>query len=153
MNRDEILARLIAKFQERKVSDGDLYGEKGYTRHDFLANIVFGFDTYNEDMDRVFAQRALETCCAITTGTTFQYIEDEDNYGWYLIMCHMPFFESRISWGSSIRGAFWDFGPLEYAHVPLLDEGTEPAHLDRDEWIEFMHAMFRFVGEDPDADA
>lgn len=153
LNRDDMLDELLCEFRaHRNYCGSDEYGDRGYTRLDFLAEAIFGFDTYDEEMDRVFARRAVETCYVITTGTTFEYIKNESDHMWFLIMCHMPFFKDRLSWGSSIRGAFWDFGHLKYTHVPLLDEGTEPAHLNKNEWVEFMYALFRFVKEDSDAD-
>jgi len=77
------------------------------SRLDFLGNVVFNFTTCDTKMSELFATKAVEVCEAISNKTTFDYIENEDNYQWFLLMCNMPFFANMIVWGNSIRGAWW----------------------------------------------
>ena len=66
------------------------------SRLEYLANYIFDFMTYDEEMDRLFAEKAVEVCAAINDGKTFEYIKDPENYRWLLLMCNMPFFINRL---------------------------------------------------------
>jgi hypothetical protein len=83
--------------------------ERHPSRLEFLANAVFDFTTYDSSMSVLFATKAVEVIAAISNKATFAYQEvGAENYQWYLIMVNMPFFQDRLNWGSSIRGAWWD---------------------------------------------
>lgn len=56
-------------------------------------------------MSVLFARKAVEVCAAINDRQTFDYINDPNDYLWYLLMCNMPFFAERLECGISIRGA------------------------------------------------
>jgi hypothetical protein len=77
------------------------------SRLEYLGDLIFEFTTYDSSMSRLFATKALEVCRAITEQTTFEYIANEEQYRWYLLMCNMPFFVPILEWGSSVRGAWW----------------------------------------------
>lgn len=73
----------------------------------FLANL-FGLTLYDESADELFVRKYVEVVDAITENTTFEYIKDQDNYMWYLIVVNSMFLKGRTDWGASIRGAWWD---------------------------------------------
>lgn len=120
------------------------------TRLEWLAVYVFGFTTYCGEMDTLFAGRAIEVCKAISSRTTFQYITDQDNHVWYLLMCNMPFFKGRLEWGSSIRGAWWspqqnDIRPLDSCGFWRDGEQWLDIEFTPKEWVRFIEAVIAFA--------
>lgn len=117
------------------------------SRHEFLADHVFDFTTYDGAMSAEFAQRAVQVCEAITDGETFAYIADEERYRWFLLMCNMPFFVGRLDWGTSIRGAFWEHGSttLESCGLWAGDQQVLKLEFSRAEWMEFIRAVVAFA--------
>jgi hypothetical protein len=120
-------------------------------RLEFLSSYIFGFTTYDSEMDKLFAVKALDVCQAITENTTFDYIKDRSRYEWYLSMCHMSFFEPRICWGTSIRAAFWwagQSGFVEYDTCGLWigdDQISQVIQFTVDEWSAFMRELINFA--------
>ena len=116
------------------------------SRLEYLAENIFGFTTYDTGMSELFATFAVEVCDAITERATFDYIEDPDKYRWYLLMCQMPFFASKLNWGTSIRGAWWDDAVTihSYGLWDGDDQMTQPTHLAGEEWVEFIRAVSKF---------
>lgn len=116
----------------------------------FLSESVFDFTTYDSEMDELFARRAVEVCEAINTKTTFEYIEDEENYRWYLLMCNMLFFADKLDWGGSIRGAWWGggmSGKIEFQSCGLWDgdkQLSSPMKFSVEEWEMFIGAVIEF---------
>lgn len=115
-------------------------------RHEYLSVHIFDFTTYDENMDKALAEKAVEICEAITNKTTFEYIDSSpENYRWYIIMCNMPFFAQRIEWGTSIRGAWWK--PYLTLTSCGLWEGDEQIGLlefSSEEWGSFIRAIAHF---------
>ena len=133
---------------EHSFAEDSSFHEPPHSRLDFLANAVFDFTTYDPAMSELFARKALEVCAAINNRTTFEYIENKDNYQWYLLMLNMPFFEDRIDWGTSIRGAWWNF--QQALHSCGLWVGKEQRlemQFTEVEWKEFVSAMIQFAGK------
>jgi NTP pyrophosphatase (non-canonical NTP hydrolase) len=100
-------------------------------------------------MTVLLAGKAVEVCEAITEKTTFEYIKDEENYRWYIIMCNMPFFNGRLEWGTSMRGAWWDH-KITFQSCGLW-EGEKQLHEEmtftQEEWGDFMRAVISFANE------
>ena len=128
---------------------GQIADERG-SRLEFLADHVFDFTTYDSAMSELFAAKALDVCVAISNGTTLDYIKAEDNYRWFLLMVNMPFFAGRLEWGTSIRGAWWDYGPqkLESCGLWRGEEQTLTVEFTRDEWLAFIAAVVAFAATD-----
>lgn len=121
-----------------------------YSRLEFLAEEVFGFTTYENHISPFMADKALQVCEAITDSTTFDYINTKEGNLWYLVMVNMPFFEDKIEWGCSIRGAWWDlYGKKTFAisSCGLFYEGEQVLllQLDKDQWKELIKAMLTFA--------
>ena len=124
------------------------------SRAQYLSQEIFNFKTYSDEMDSLFSSKAVEVCEAITNRTTFGYIKDQRDHEWFLIMCNMPFFADRISWGSSIRSAFWEPSSFETLGLWHGDEQiTESIDFELDDWESFMRALIEFAGaEEKDAE-
>jgi hypothetical protein len=112
---------------------------------EYLGEYVFDFTTYDTKMLTLFTEKAIEVCAAITQGTAFGYIKNEDNYRWYLLMCNMPFFASKLEWGTSIRGAWWAEG-ITLHSCGLWDGDKQITDLEftPEEWIDFVRAIVEF---------
>jgi hypothetical protein len=121
------------------------------TRLEYLSENIFNFTTYDSEMSCLFGEKAVEVCTAINNGKTFDYIEDEENYKWYLLMCNMPFFANRTEWGCSVRGAWWGplrvGTPIELSSCGLWigDEQRTEWTFTREEWEEFISAIIEFA--------
>lgn len=125
------------------------------SRLEYLATNVFGFTTYDGEMDVRFARKAIEVCDAITNKTTFDFIKDPDNYADYLLMCNLPFFAKKLNWGTSIRGAWWDF-KIEFDSCGLwVGEAqlSEDLEFSQDAWACFMRAVIEFAAPEMTATA
>lgn len=122
------------------------------TRLEYLSELIFDFTTYDSEKAEEFAMRAVEVCEAISAGATFDYIADPVQYRWYLLMVNMPFFADRLSWGTSIRGAWWDHETFTYSSCGLYD-GERQVHetltLERPEWLAFIAAIVKFAKAGP----
>lgn len=129
----------------REFQDGEL------SRLEFLADYIFDFTTYDTAMGELFARKAVEVCAAINDGKTFDYIEDADNYRWFLLMVNMPFFAQRLEWGTSVRGAWWDYGAqtLESSGMWRGKEQAVSMQFTREEWMRFIAALVEFAAPTP----
>lgn len=116
------------------------------SRLEFLSESIFDFTTYASDKSELFARKAVEVCAAINGRKTFEYIENDDNHTWYLLMCNMPFFADKLEWGTSIRGVWWDF-EIEFQSFGLWvgeDQHSETMKFTQEEWKRFIAAVIEF---------
>ena len=94
---------------------------------EFVGNHIFDFCTYDSDLDVIFAQRMIEVINAILTRATFEYqAQSQWHYENYILMCNMPFLNHKLSWGTSIRGAWIeDYGngeiEIHFKMIPRKD--------------------------------
>lgn len=119
------------------------------SRLEYLADHIFNFTTYEQEMSEMFAARALLVCDAITRGKTFEYIAEDEDRMWFLLMCNMPFFKDRLDWGGSIRGAWWDHEDQELFTVGLWVGEEQPTtwKFTEEEWEQFVQALVVFGGK------
>jgi len=116
-------------------------------RLEYLAEYIFDFTTYDSEPSETLACYALAVCVAIEDNATFSFIEDRTRYMWFLAMCNMPFFVSKITWGTSIRGAFWET-EITLKSCGLWDgdkQLIEPLKFSREEWGRFVDGMAEFA--------
>ncbi len=124
------------------------------TRIAFLSDSIFEFTTYDGEKSEFFGRKAVEVCAAINDGKTFEFIEDADNYTWFLAMCNMPFFVDKLEWGTSIRGAWWGAHPgkqieLQSCGLWVGDEQlTDTLKFSAEEWNLFIVAVIEFARVD-----
>lgn len=124
------------------------------SRFAYLSGSIFDFTTYDGELDDLFGRRAVEVCAAINTQTTFDYIESPEQYQWFITMCNMPFFQGRLEWGTSIRGAWWSV-PSNQERMKLSscglwagDEQLTDMTFTLDEWKSFIGAVVSFAAGD-----
>jgi hypothetical protein len=122
------------------------------SRLEFVGEYIFGFVTYQSDKAELFASKAIEVCAAISDQKTFDYIKDDDNCTWYLIMCNMPFFTEKIDWGTSVRGAWWS-EEITLDCYGLCDDGKQLSDVTftREEWERFLCSIKQFCAGAPNA--
>lgn len=124
----------------------------GLTRSklEFIGNHIFAFDTYENVVLSLMTTKAIEVCNAISNSTTFEYIANVHDNMWYLIMVNMPFFQNKLEWGVSIRGAWWDYYPnkcfkLESCGIYDGNDYLYDIEFDETEWREFIKAISVFT--------
>lgn len=121
-------------------------------KYEFLCSEIFDITTYSSTLDKIFTKQMLEVCLAISNRTTFDYIDgNEDKNYIFITMCNLPFLMSKINWGSSIRGAFWDSKGLMIPSFCIwADEKQQFKELSftLEEWKLFIIAMDEFILED-----
>ncbi|HBO5586088.1 hypothetical protein FA071_04395 [Pseudomonas aeruginosa] len=136
------------KIFEESHQISDSFGCEIRSRLGYLASAIFGIGTYDSDMDELMAWRAIEVCKAISNRTTFDYIKDTENYRWYLIMCHLPFFADRIDWGGSIRGAWWSsYEGIRFESCDLYSGDAQMCDeivFDEEGWDAFIKAVIEY---------
>ena len=119
---------------------------------EYLSCYIFDFTTYDSGIDELFATKALEVCIAVSDRKTFDYQKDAENYRWYLVMCNMPFFENKLEWGTSIRGAWWNLhldDEFELSSCGLYsgyEQILTPLKFKAEQWASFISAMSVFAG-------
>ena len=117
----------------------------------YLSESIFNFTTYDSEMDKLFAERAVEVCVAINSRMTLDYIKEPEQYKWFLLMCNMPFFAERTEWGTSIRGAWWAGRPgqqIEFDSCGLWigdEQLINTLKFSDDEWKGFIAAVIEFA--------
>ena len=148
MNTKQDYRRML----EEGLNESDL--NEPLNRLEYLGDYIFDFKTYDAEMTELFVGKALEVCAAISGSKTFEYINDAENYRWFLLMCNMPFFARRLNWGTSIRGSWWDTSTpnaTEFNTCGLWLDGEQltSLRLSTDQWQEFIAALLDFGIETP----
>lgn len=120
----------------------------------YLSDSIFDFTTYDGEMDVLLCNSAIVVCEAITNRKTFDFIANKNNYLVYITMVNMPFFVGKLSWGSSVRGAWWDFdGTFVLDSCYLWDENGKQAYLNykfksKEDWDEFIVAVVQLYKDE-----
>lgn len=77
---------------------------------EFLASNVFDLTTCDSELDLIFIREIMSVVEAINYSKTFDYFKnDRDKYITYIRCVNLPWFSDKLNWGSSIRGAWWDY--------------------------------------------
>lgn len=152
---------------EHAVVNAKECGASGLSKLNFLADDLFDFTTYENEVAELMARKAVEVCQAITDNKTFDYIKTDEGHLWYLIMVNMPFFTDKIDWGTSIRGAYWntyrnpnlkinssaftrEFKPqIKDKESWMVYDEFEIPFKDNESWISFITALIEFATEQP----
>ena len=148
MNYKELLERSY-KIEKEEHS----LSNNGYSVHEYSSDYIFEFTTYSEDISKYLVEVAIDVCQAITDRKTFEFILNYDREIWFITMCNMDFFESKIDWGCSIRGAWWDVcdsDPIVIESCGLFDEKEEQIlslSLNECEWALFIKSVLEFYNE------
>jgi hypothetical protein len=141
----DYLALLVHSYAQSQVYHGGCPPE---SRLEFLADNLFDFTTYDGEISVLLAHTAVRVCEAITMRVTGDFIEDQGQYIEYLTMCNMPFFASKLEWGTSIRGAWWEsYNGIEIDSCGLYIEDKQLLNLKlyKEEWDKFILAVVEFA--------
>jgi hypothetical protein len=112
------------------------FEEEEITIISYLAN-AFGFNTYDDEVESILVSWAIETCRAIASKTTFEYIKTDEGKFSYLTIMQMPFFSSITEWGCSIRGAWFCWAEHSSVNWYLISANVK----DDDDLNGFILAM------------
>jgi hypothetical protein len=140
IEEQDYLRMLEEGFEHTRQSLGDA------TRLQYIGEHIFGFVTYEQEYDELFAKKALMVCEAVNLHATYAFIKTPENRLWYLLMMNMPFFQDRVVWGSSIRGAWWDTS-IAYTSCGLWLDGNqyyEELTFTSEQWHAFIAALLEF---------
>ena len=88
--------------------DERLYpNQDGLTFTEYLASSVFGFNTYESDVESTLVEWAVMASKSILARTTFELIKSNACNFAYLTILQTCFFSDKIEWGTSIRGVWF----------------------------------------------
>lgn len=152
MNFKKILKESYNNYVEQY---GDSSGD--ISKEEFLSSEVFQLTTYDSEMDHLLVEKIMDVVMAIHEKKTFDYIEDEDNYKWYIICVNLPWFKDKLEWGTSIRGAWWEYFAEKtegwpYDRITQIGSGflyidgkqSEISIANREDWNNFVNALIEF---------
>lgn len=77
------------------------------TKYEWAASEVFDIHTYDGSLDELIVKKIIEVCKVIFDKRTYEYIEDKNNYISYILVCNLLDKFNWITWGTSIRGAWF----------------------------------------------
>ena len=92
-----------ARYEEQRT-----WLSNGQTKYEWAASEVFHLTTYDSALDERFVKNIIEVCRVILERRTYEYIEDEENYIKYILVCQLLEQNHWIEWGTSIRGAWFE---------------------------------------------
>ena len=106
MKSEDIILAMWNKWQSWESESLDHYHTKLEQKLIFLSSEILGLTTYDTGLDVEFGSMVLETMKHIQNRTTFEYIEDEENYKKYIMSVNL--IVEWLDWGTSIRGAWFN---------------------------------------------
>jgi len=106
----------------------------------FLGDVIFDFTTYDSEMSEYFAGEMIEVLECILDKETYEYISISYHKINYLTMVNMPFLSDKLSWGGSIRGAWF-----QCDSDVRLDCGR--LRINGNEFAEFIKQLLQWVNE------
>ena len=113
----EIIEKSFNSWKEVKLGCG--YEEDDFTPLEWkliwLCDDVFDLTTYNPALSVDYGKTILEVMTAIRDRKTFEYIEvnNEASYSKYIAVCNWFNIHNLIEWGTSIRGAWFEFNSYD----------------------------------------
>ena len=118
------------------------------TKQAYLSDYIFDITTYSDELSDFYGEKCIEICKAMRESETFEYINDEENYKWFIILLNIPFFADRINWGTSIRGA-WFEGEGEYESTGLYSDDKQiwKFVFTHEDFEEFIDTVIEFANE------
>jgi len=122
----------------------------GTGKAEYLSDQIFDITTYDGEMGELFGTKSVEVCKAISDKKTFDYIADPESYKWYLMIVNTVFFENKLEWGTSIRGAWWNLSGDDVFTINscgLYVDGDQLLEItfNKNQWDEFVNAMAEFI--------
>jgi len=115
---------------------------------EFIGENIFGLTTYESEIMEDLTVKCLKTCKAITNRKTFDFVAENEMD--YITAINFSFFENKLDWGTSIRGAWWDFADNDFFYINSFElwyDGEQITNLkiNKTEWSEFIYALCEFT--------
>jgi hypothetical protein len=108
---------------------------------EYLSHAIFDFNTYDSEIDVLFAKKMIPVLKCILDKTTYEYQEDREQYINYLLMVNMPFLVDKLEYGSSIRGAWfdeWDEYEIDCGRIKIENHEINEFIADLIEWSDMF---------------
>lgn len=100
---------IIVKSLDKGYNEVCLDENSKCTKFQYLADYIFNFALYDDEMSELFGKAMCQVIEAILIRKTFEFQKiSRENYITFLLMVNMPFLDGKLSYGTSIRGAFFD---------------------------------------------
>lgn len=99
------MGRFIKLLEDSYKAHGDMGIE---SKKEYLANVIFDFDTDDSGIDELLSSKMLSVLRCILEKTTYEYIKNKDQYLDYILMINMPFLKEKLDSGISVRGSWFD---------------------------------------------
>lgn len=117
------------------------------SRLEYLSDYFFNFVTYDSGISIEMATQAIATCKVINGHSMKDYIADPIQYRSFIYNCNLPFFISKLDWGTSIRYPWWETSVIVFHSVGLWLNGEQIYHdlsFKDDEWKSAISDMIEF---------
>ena len=122
-NNDKIINVINESFQWFVELQKDTFPEREISKfyevpmiawkYQWLVEEVFNLDTYDYGLSEKYAKAILEVMKVIRDRKNFEYIVDEEKYSQFILVCNLLKQYNYIDWGTSIRGAWFDYTSKE----------------------------------------
>ncbi len=112
---------------------------------DFLALSVFGLTTVDPDSSDIVVTGYLRLLKAVTTETTEDFYNHANTT--YIFIINSEFFKDKVYWDIAPENTYWDkdMGDFSLWTCSLGTFGnSEEVEFTRDEWINYVNAVFEF---------
>lgn len=118
MDFKEVIQKSYEEYLEiLEQQNSDDFKDSINNRYAWISHCLFDITTYDDALDIEFGKTIHEVMIQIFNRTTFEYIKIQDNYKKYIIVCNLLTGYRMLEWGTSIRGAWFDYGK----HIDIID--------------------------------
>ena len=142
---NEWLEIFAESFEEVK----EWYGDFEANAAEYLCNHIFGYNTYDGNLDERFCLKTIEVCKCLIEHTTSEYIDArDDDYLNFITIVHMPFLHGRITWGVSIRNS--RLTDCKYSSCGIVVNGEQEAgefEYTSEQFTEFVKGIILFYNK------
>ena len=117
--------------------------DEGITKAEFILQMFHIYPYESGENANFLAEKVLNVIKAITKRETFE-MHEEDTC-WYLAVCHFSQIQNKITWGTSIRGAYWDT-PITLDACCIFYNGNQILNKEftGDNWGTFTLDLYNF---------
>ena len=119
--------------------------DESTSKYRWLTTQVFNVATYDGSLDELFGKKIIEVCKVLLIRATYEYIEDESNYIPYILVCNMLDRMKWISWGTSIRGAWFQQDRRSKPILIYYDKDSNYGYAELPFTVENLVALIEFV--------
>jgi hypothetical protein len=121
--------------------------DRPMSRLEYLSDYIFDFTTYDSAISSEMAKQALIICKVINDSSMSDYIDDPIQYRSFIYFCNLPFFISKLDWGTSIRFPWWNSIGIVFNSTGLWLNGEQiysNLFFKDDEWKLAVNDMLEF---------